>query len=272
MAKGKAQERRVKRLGKLTNKIGSQLFGSATAGQESFLSSIQPEYNQLQGLASQFRTEMNTPFTDTAQGQGFLNVIEQQSQDAQRNLASQSDMLGLSDEAFLSGTQNIARSEQDRMRSLFDMGQQAKVNARQGYGNILSNLIGQKTAGYNTGLSVGQFGMGQARGIQQQAGQMAQGIIGSVVGGASSLAGAGVFEKASSGSDLRLKKNITKVGKSNQGHNVYTFEYIDKEKFGNGLYKGVMAQELESHSVEMYDDGYYRVNYDKIDVNFERIN
>jgi len=269
MAKGRAQLRRVKKLGKLTNKIGGQLFGSARMGQDQFLSSIQPEYNQLQGLASQFRSEMNTPFTDTAQGQGFLNVIEQQSQDAQRNLASQSDMLGLSDEAFLSGTQNIARSEQDRMRSLFDMGQQAKVNARQGYGNIISNLIGQKTAGYNTGLSVGQFGMGQARGVQQQAGQMAQGIIGSVVGGASSLAGAGVFEK---GSDLRLKKNITKVGKSNQGHNVYTFEYIDKEKFGDGLYKGVMAQELESHSVEMYDDGYYRVNYDTIDVNFERIN
>ena len=186
MAKGRAQERRVRRLGKLTNKIGSQLFGSATAGQESFLSSIQPEYNQLQGLASQFRTEMNTPFTATAQGQGFLNVIEQQSQDAQRNLASQSDMLGLSDEAFLSGTQNIARSEQDRMRSLFDMGQQAKVNARQGYGNILSNLIGQKTAGYNTGLSVGQFGMGQARGIQQQAGEMTSDIIGSIMQGAES--------------------------------------------------------------------------------------
>ena len=186
MAKGRAQERRVKRLGKLTNKIGSQLFGSATAGQESFLSSIQPEYNQLQGLASQFRTEMNTPFTATAQGQGFLNVIEQQSQDAQRNLASQSDMLGLSDEAFLSGTQNIARSEQDRMRSLFDMGQQAKSNARQGYGNILSNLIGQKTAGYNAGLSVGQFGMGQARGIQQQAGEMTKDIIASIMQGAES--------------------------------------------------------------------------------------
>ena len=34
------------------------------------------------------------------------------------------------------------------------------------------------------------------------------------------------------GSDIRLKKNITKVGRSKEGHNVYTFEYIDKEKFG----------------------------------------
>ncbi len=73
------------------------------------------------------------------------------------------------------------------------------------------------------------------------------------------------------GSDIRLKKNITKVGRSKEGHNVYTFEYIDKEKFGHGLYKGVMAQELESHSVRQDSDGYYRVNYDTIDVNFERI-
>ena len=73
------------------------------------------------------------------------------------------------------------------------------------------------------------------------------------------------------GSDIRLKKNITKVGRSKEGHNVYTFEYIDKEKFGHGLYKGVMAQELESHSVRIDSDGYYRVNYDTIDVNFERI-
>ena len=73
------------------------------------------------------------------------------------------------------------------------------------------------------------------------------------------------------GSDRRLKKNITKVGRSKDGHNLYTFEYIDKEKFGHGLYKGVMAQELESHSVRIDSDGYYRVNYDTIDVNFERI-
>jgi len=265
MGIGKAQQRRVQKLGRLQDSVTNQIFSNTLRGQDKYLQSIAQPMQDLQSLGTSLRRQSLSPFTATAQGQGFLDVIEGQSAQAQENLASQSDMLGLSDEAFLSGTQNIAKSESDRLRSLFDLGEQSKARARQGYGNILQNIMGQQAQGFNTGLQQAQFGFGQGRSLQQQTGQMASGIANTVISGATGVAA------AVAGSDLRLKKNISKVGKSADGHNIYTFEYIDKDKFGHGLYRGVIAQELKPHGVKMYEDGYYRVNYNTIDVNFERV-
>jgi hypothetical protein len=72
------------------------------------------------------------------------------------------------------------------------------------------------------------------------------------------------------GSDIALKENIELIGKSAKGVNIYEFDYKDKS-YGNGRYRGVMAQEVPNASYKGYD-GYLRVNYDKVDVNFERIN
>lgn len=73
-------------------------------------------------------------------------------------------------------------------------------------------------------------------------------------------------------SDFRLKDNITLVGKSPEGINIYTFSYIGQE----GLYEGVMAQELlgtkYSDSVVTMDNGMYAVNYTNLDVQFKKIN
>ena len=268
MAKGKAQLRRVRKLGKLLPALNQQLSSQAGLAQGYFMNAIQPEFNMMQNLARNYQTDMFSPFTATTQGQGFLNTIEQQSEQARQSLADRASLLGMSDESVLAGQQNIAKSEGDRMNALVQMGESSKENARRGFGNIIANMLNQRRTGYLTGLNQSQGAMNTARGIQQQAGEMAQGVVSSLMQGAETAVSA--FGKGG-GSDIRLKKNITKVGRSNEGHNIYTFEYIDKEKFGHGLYKGVMAQELESDSVEMYDDGYYRVNYDTIDVNFERI-
>lgn len=264
MAKGRSQLRRVRKLGKLIPEINQQLSGQAQLGQGYFMNAVQPEFNMMQNLARNYRQDMLSPFTATTQGQGFLNAIEQQSEQQRESLQNQASLLGLSDESVLAGQQNIAKSEGDRMNALIQMGESSKENARRGFGNVIASMLGVRQKGYLTGLGQAQGALNLGRGIQQQAGQMAQGIFSSLVSGAEGIA-------AATKSDIRLKKNITKVGRSNKGHNIYTFEYIDKEKFGHGLYKGVMAQELESDSVEMYDDGYYRVNYDTIDVNFERI-
>ena len=70
------------------------------------------------------------------------------------------------------------------------------------------------------------------------------------------------------GSDYKLKKNIKLVGRSGSGINVYEFEYKDK-LYGLGRYRGVMAQEVPHASI--MDNGYLKVDYSKIDVNFERI-
>ena len=71
-------------------------------------------------------------------------------------------------------------------------------------------------------------------------------------------------------SDVRLKENITKVGNSPSGINIYEWNYIGNKQ----RYRGVMAQEiLEKHpeAVALQPDGYMSVYYGKIDVNMERV-
>ena len=74
-------------------------------------------------------------------------------------------------------------------------------------------------------------------------------------------------------SDIRLKTNINKIGVSNSGINIYTFEFIDKP---SDLYQGVIAQELIGTEFEsatrIESDGHYHVDYSKLDVEFKKIN
>jgi ribosomal protein S8 len=188
MAKGRAQLRRIRKLGKLVPEINQQIFDQAKVGQDSYMSAILPEFQQLQGLADVFRSEMTGPYTDTLQGQGFLNTIEQQSDQARESLQNQASLLGMSDESVLAGQQNISKSEGDRMRSLMELGEQSRVNARRGFGNVLNNLLGQRSAGFNVGYTSSQNAMNFGRGIQQQAGNMATGILTSFMQGAEGIA------------------------------------------------------------------------------------
>ena len=72
-------------------------------------------------------------------------------------------------------------------------------------------------------------------------------------------------------SDINLKENIKLIGKSKSGINIYEFNYINQD----GLYKGVIAQELigtEYSSALMLDENnMYMVDYNKIDVEFKKI-
>jgi hypothetical protein len=70
-------------------------------------------------------------------------------------------------------------------------------------------------------------------------------------------------------SDRRLKKNIKKIRKSASGLNIYSFEYID-ESYGKGTYQGVMSDEIPAEAV-INVNGYDRVDYSKIDVEFKQI-
>ncbi len=68
-------------------------------------------------------------------------------------------------------------------------------------------------------------------------------------------------------SDIRLKEDIQLVGKSPTGINIYRFKY----KYTDGMYEGVMAQEVPQ-AREMTDTGFYIVDYSKLDVDFRRLN
>ena len=72
------------------------------------------------------------------------------------------------------------------------------------------------------------------------------------------------------GSDRRLKKNITRIGTSASGLNIYSFEYKD-EKFGSGLWQGVMSDEIPAIAVINHEDGFDRVDYSLLDVEFKKI-
>ena len=70
-------------------------------------------------------------------------------------------------------------------------------------------------------------------------------------------------------SDRKLKKNVTKIGESNSGLNIYSFEYKNPV-FGEGLFQGVMSDEIPEEAI-IPMNGYDAVNYNMLDVEFKQI-
>lgn len=70
-------------------------------------------------------------------------------------------------------------------------------------------------------------------------------------------------------SDIRIKNNITLVGTSPNGHNIYTFMYKDPSKHLEGVYQGVMAQEVPHATVQVGEELW--VDYNKLDVDFIKV-
>tara|TARA_Y100000361_G_C11159756_1_gene346431 strand:- start:2008 stop:3018 length:1011 start_codon:yes stop_codon:yes gene_type:complete len=74
-------------------------------------------------------------------------------------------------------------------------------------------------------------------------------------------------------SDRRLKKDIKLIGVSSNGINIYSFKFKD-EKYGKGLWQGVMADEIEHIDGAVINfNGYKWVHYTmkEIDVEFKQI-
>jgi len=71
-------------------------------------------------------------------------------------------------------------------------------------------------------------------------------------------------------SDRRLKKDIKLIGLSPSGLKIYSFKYKNTS-FGKGLFQGVMSDEIPSYAVIKGNDGFDRVDYSKIDVQFKNI-
>ena len=85
---------------------------------------------------------------------------------------------------------------------------------------------------------------------------------------AGSIAGIGANITTWQTSDIRLKENIKKIGESLSGLGIYKFNYIGQVK----KYIGTMADEvikIVPEAAILGDDGFYRVNYDLIDVTFK---
>ena len=70
-------------------------------------------------------------------------------------------------------------------------------------------------------------------------------------------------------SDRKLKKNISKIGKSPSGLNIYSFEYKDS-RFGTGKFQGVMSDEVPTNAV-VNNGEHDMVDYSMIDVDFKQL-
>ena len=108
---------------------------------------------------------------------------------------------------------------------------------------------------------------------QQQAQSNYTGALTGMIGGLTSIAGSYMSASAPAKpatSDRRLKKNIKKIGVSPKGLNIYSFEYIDN-KFGSGTWQGVMSDEVPLEAIVKDNDGYDKVNYLLLDVEFKQI-
>jgi len=112
-----------------------------------------------------------------------------------------------------------------------------------------------------------------AQANQNQAAITASGIsaVGNIISsGVSAYATMNTPATPPPASDKRLKKNIEKIGESPSGLNIYSFEYIDNIN-GDGVYQGVMSDEIPTKAVVVHEDGYDRVDYSKLDVEFKKI-
>lgn len=159
------------------------------------------------------------------------------------------------------------------------MGMQATQSGA-GFGASGTTIANQGLAGMNSGYGAAGTMAGQ---MGQNATSM-YGAMGSYKNGADNAAananpmgallGAGAqLGAAWIKSDPRLKQNIELVGRDERtGLNLYEFSYVDDPDMRR--YRGVMADEViavDPYAVEFDDQGYARVNYARLGIEFKEV-
>ena len=156
-------------------------------------------------------------------------------------------------------------SEAGKMQDVAAQGNVFMFNAAENRLNNQQNLaVGQATSAAN------QEAQANASRTQATLG-MIGGITGALSAGAQAyMAGTNASKTTPPPSDRKLKKNIQSIGISPSGLNIYSFEYKDKS-FGDGLWQGVMSDEIPMEAVIKHSDGFDRVDYSLLDVEFKQI-
>jgi hypothetical protein len=163
--------------------------------------------------------------------------------------------MGEQQQMFGQALQNYGANVQAQQQQLANLlgGFQGAFGTAQAIGGIEQGLIGQ-AAGLEEAVRKAQYGAAQAGSALQTPQRTDYGMLGGFLSGLS---------------DVRLKENITKIGKIGD-INFYSWNWSDKAiEMGaeNNPTVGVMAQELLQvmpEAVTMAEDGYYRVDYSKV--------
>ena len=174
----------------------------------------------------------------------------------------QTEQMGMTVTQMINRAKELKLQEQGRInQAITDIKLANAQDARQFEIDKLTTLLGvegEKVAGARQSLAGARQATGQ---YISSVGSMA----GSYFGAGGTLKGLGIDKD----SDRRLKKNINLIGKSPSGLNIYSFEYKDP-LHGKGLFQGVMSDEIPQEAVSNIN-GYDRVNYDMLDVEFKQI-
>lgn len=221
-------------------------------------SSFKDNITTIRGLGKSRDLADFQEFTKNAEGQALLgkeNLARQYFQNQKTNEGGRSTRFG--GKASSDYFSKIAKIDR-KMYQLATVGEAktlTKIDRRQ------DAMIKQQHA--NLGMGP-QFGMPTMMPPKDRAGQ----LMNSLSFGLNVATGVmGLFP---AGSDERIKKDITKIGTSIDGHNIYKFKYLSSDR----EFVGVMAQEVkETHPkavVEM-PNGFYGVYYDLIDVDFKEV-
>ena len=191
--------------------------------------------------------------------------FQQAQRAAESDIARQQQMAMFAPELELRARQQqagllggVGAEQQQRLAGLGQIGQQ-----QQGF---QQQALGVPYEEFQRALAYGpqQFGLlaaGQGVSTPTTTTKQSTGL-GNILGSAAQLGGMYLLGQ----SDERLKENIKPIGKSENGHNLYTWDWNEKAKeLGvNDPTTGVIAQEVKKYMPEAVitdENGYYMVNY-----------
>lgn len=156
---------------------------------------------------------------------------------------------------------NVLGLTQDEYRT----SQQARINKIAAFQNMIVTLA-------TTGTGINQSDrttvqQGPAFTVGLDLGSVISGVAGMVgpIGSVGGAGGATGGAAAGAASDRRLKEDISLIGQSPTGLNIYKFKYKNQD----GYYQGVMADEVPHASTMV--NGYAVVNYNLVDVDFIKL-
>lgn len=186
-------------------------------------------------------------------GEGQLAGIGQQGISNTGAIAGAIPQLGQAMNADASTLMGIGGQRMDYNQALIDAANQNPWAKAQNLAEIAS--------------TIGSLG-GKATKTTKESGGTA-GIVGGVLGGlgglgnlAKGLGGLGSFSSLFALSDERAKEDIKRVGKTDDGQNIYTYRY----KSGGPMQMGLMAQEVmkrKPEAVARHESGLLMVDYAK---------
>ena len=209
----------------------------------------QAEFERSQSLQSQ--ANIMDQFREVAGSSGIASLAQSLAQQGQLQAQQSAASIGQQEAAI---NQQVA-AEASRLQGLEREGE--VMSREMEFGKLESKM----------GLTAEEIARERQLqyGHSAQAAQSTQGAVEGLGNAASTAAASGAFS-----SDRKLKTDIKKIGRSPSGLTIYSFKFIDKS-FGEGVWQGVMSDEVPQELVIKDSNGYDMVDYSKLDVEFKQI-